>query len=775
MHQGWTNTVITLLLAWLIGGIFCVESAAQALKTSDFAPTLVDDSEVSVIASDSLFLKNSANIKTFEQLKKSPSNRWVKADQDTPFSIEKNWLYSAFQFKNNQSQSWFVSVQSPFVRNIEVYIEVNGILQNHFVTGADLSFNTRPINSRDFVFPVDVEGNSLVEIYAGIQDERFTTIPFIISTQHQYFETEQATQAVLLLLFGAMAMMIFYNIILYFSVGDASYLWYSLSVASMLTVQLAASQFTFQYILPDYPKLNGLLTSVFLWLFHIFSALFCIHALELKRLSIIAFRFFYCLVCMNIILVLLTSATNSKLVNDFGYTLGIVNYLSYFAVGIFAWTRGVSYASYFTIGWSLLCAVRIVVNYQVLFSIYNASITYWVLVGLLWESLFLSIALAVRIRDMQKVEIREKDEFFARISHELRTPINGILGGLELMFPYNHADRKKEVVRCLFQSTYQLYNIVQDVLTFSRYSEQKVELKSDHISLRSFLSELQNDFSLRLKNSGVLYSFSIAKSLPDSVSFDRGCLHTVLTKLLDNSCNYVDNGYIVLYVTEFERQDGKMLVRFSVRDTGTGIHEDELSTIFKEFRQSGSYYTRTHQGLGLGLSTVSECLHRMGSKIKVKSTVGKGSNFYFDIWMDYEEGKPAKTESRRLNNIHLLLVEDNPVNQIIAKKMLESEGATVDIADNGLKGIDKIKESNYDLILMDCAMPVMSGFDAAKEIRHMGHKSLPIVAVTANTMAGDKEKCLAAGMDDYVPKPIDKNSLIVCILETMKKKLQHAG
>jgi len=245
---------------------------------------------------------------------------------------------------------------------------------------------------------------------------------------------------------------------------------------------------------------------------------------------------------------------------------------------------------------------------------------------------------------------------------------------------------------------------------------------------------------------------------------------------LDNACEYTESGYIVLYVTEIRRDEGSVLVRFSVRDTGVGITEDHKKTVFQTFHQAESFFNREHQGLGLGLSTASACLKTMGANINFKSTPGKGSVFYFDLWMPFGEvEQPRRVANGQLSELKILFAEDNPVNQLVTKKMLERQKMQVDLASNGQECIDMVKERQYDMILMDCSMPIVSGFEATQKIRGLGFAELPIIAVTANAMEGDRERCLNAGMNDYIAKPINVDELMATIYRNVKNDLRETG
>ena len=720
-------------------------------------------------------LPNRSLLLTYDQLSRIPNSDWKTVKNAALPSGENFWIYTDINARGITEPKWFLHYENPLASRLEVFIEVNGVLQNYYSSGVGRPFDARPVYNREFLFPIDIPSDAKIRVYMGVGTSRNILTRVRLISQFEFYREQEITAIQLTLLYGALLMMVVYNMILFAMVRDLSYLWYSLSVAAMLIVQVGASGVLFEWLIPAKPVVNSMITTIFLWVFHIFSALFCIQVLELKSLSKSAYNGFLILIFSNLFLVGFSVSINQTWVSGIGYMLGIVNYVSYVAVGIYAWRKGVGYAIYFTVGWFFICAVRIRVNAGILTGTYYFGLSYWVLLALFWEAVLLSIALAVRIKDLQNFEIKEKEEFFTRISHELRTPINGLLGSLELLFPRNNSNRNNELVRCLTQSAYHLYDIVQEILTFSKYSRRGAELKKEVQNFRDFIANVQTNYLQLTVGKGLLSAFSIGRSIPSQLKFDRACLNTVLAKLLENACKYTENGFVVIYVTELDRRNQQVLLRFSVRDTGIGIEADKLANIFQTFQQSETYYHRQYQGLGLGLSTVAECLRIMGSRIQVHSTPGKGSTFYFDLWLPYEEQQVPAVNEFSLSGLRALVVEDNPVNQLITKKLLENAGVKVDIAANGEDGVLQVKQNRYDVVLMDCAMPILNGFEATQKIREMGYYNLPIIAVTANAMEGDKEICLRSGMDDYIAKPVSTRTLLTTISKYIGIKFDKTG
>ncbi|MBX3648782.1 MAG: response regulator [Rhodocyclaceae bacterium] len=371
-------------------------------------------------------------------------------------------------------------------------------------------------------------------------------------------------------------------------------------------------------------------------------------------------------------------------------------------------------------------------------------------------------------REAAEAASRAKSQFLANMSHEIRTPMNGVLGMAELLLDTPLSERQRRYLETLYRSGENLLDIINDVLDFSKIEAGRLELAPVDFPLRAALREVIESFSERASRKGLSLECSVGEDIPDPLHGDAVRLRQVLNNLIGNAIKFTEAGRISVAV---ERAQGDAL-RFSVSDTGIGIDAEDRALIFDAFAQADVSHSRRYGGTGLGLSISRQLIELMGGRLGLESAPGQGSTFWFEVpfapaTRAIVESAPTAT-ARALPRLHghVLLAEDNAVNEVVAGAMLESFGLRVSVAQNGRQALEAVAAQAFDVVLMDCQMPEMDGFEAARRIRRReAEKGVPaaarqtIVAVTANAIEGDRERCLAAGMDDYLSKPFSKADL----------------
>jgi PAS domain S-box-containing protein len=375
---------------------------------------------------------------------------------------------------------------------------------------------------------------------------------------------------------------------------------------------------------------------------------------------------------------------------------------------------------------------------------------------------------------------RAKSEFLANMSHEIRTPMNGVIGMTQLLADTKLTAAQRECVDMIRASGETLLTLINDILDVSKVEAGRLELESLDVDLRTTVSDTVATLGAQAAAKGLALKASVGPDVPSAVRADPTRLRQVLFNLIGNAIKFTSNGEIALDVTLESADDVRALVRFSVRDTGIGIPPDRLDRLFKSFSQVDSSTTRHYGGTGLGLSIVRQLADLMGGSVGVESEVGRGSVFWFTAQFElasedhripnqqWQLARPPEAVARRsFAGAHVLLVEDNTVNQKVAQRYLEKLGVSCDVARNGREGIEAWRKGNYDLILMDCQMPVMDGLEATRAIRleERHGKRVPIVALTANALASDRQACLAAGMDEHLAKPLELARLEACLAQ----------
>jgi signal transduction histidine kinase/CheY-like chemotaxis protein len=391
-----------------------------------------------------------------------------------------------------------------------------------------------------------------------------------------------------------------------------------------------------------------------------------------------------------------------------------------------------------------------------------------------------------------------KTQFLANMSHEIRTPLNGVVGMIELLRLSDPSAAQQRYIDGATQSSQALLRLIDDILDLSKIESGKLELEHEPFHLPSLVHDARATFADQARAKGLTLAVALEPDLNVILLGDAHRLLQIITNLLGNAVKFTGDGGVIIRATIAEDRGTALCIRFAVSDTGIGVPAAKRDTIFDVFSQADSSTTRRYGGTGLGLSIARQLCHLMGGEIGVESTVGKGSTFWFTAVLDKQaevarlppgltrpEAPPRIDDSPRavsaahsefrealsrtgLTSIRILLVEDNPANLRVTQALLEAIGCTVITALNGLEAVSACRESSFDLILMDCQMPEMDGYDAARAIRQLEKfqgRTTPIVALTAHALDGSRELSLAAGMNDHLTKPLTLNVLTDKVVE----------
>jgi PAS domain S-box-containing protein len=379
--------------------------------------------------------------------------------------------------------------------------------------------------------------------------------------------------------------------------------------------------------------------------------------------------------------------------------------------------------------------------------------------------------------EIELEKAKAKDVFLANMSHEIRTPLNAIIGFHELMKKTPLSIEQAGYSEIIGSALKNLNVIINDILDLSKIENGKLFLEKHPFKLEELTKELIQMNLASAKNKNLKMMLNYDGQIPSVLLGDEVRLTQILMNLISNSLKFTQQGEIELRVASQEESNEDVRIRFSVIDTGVGIPESKLNVIFDRFTQAENYTTRVYGGTGLGLSIVKSLVELYNGKLFVKSEVGKGSEFSFEITFPIANSNEVKDNSQDssdlvsvsdLDGIKILLVEDNLHNQILAKTYLEKNNAVVDIAGNGLIALEKIKENPYEIILMDVQMPVMDGVSTTINIKQNLQINIPIIGCSAHSLSSEKNACMHAGMNDYITKPYTEWDLVNAVLRNLR-------
>jgi PAS domain S-box-containing protein len=381
----------------------------------------------------------------------------------------------------------------------------------------------------------------------------------------------------------------------------------------------------------------------------------------------------------------------------------------------------------------------------------------------------------VKAKEAAEAGTKSKSEFLANMSHEIRTPLNGIIGMSQILSKSLVRSKNHEHIDIIIASGQSLLALVNDILDFSKIEAGWLSFESADFDFKKMCREVQHVMNVKAQEKGLSFKVSFSDDIPQYVNGDAYRLKQIWLNLANNAVKFTEKGSVSIENELIESGEDYLVIKTKVIDTGIGIRSDQISKLFNSFEQLDASHTRKYGGTGLGLAISKKLVEMMNGNIGVESEEGVGSVFWFTARLKKAcQEQPLEKESvQKINSVvtkklHVLLAEDNLINQKVATFSLKQMGFTVDIANNGVEAVDKFKHNKHDLILMDVQMPELSGFDATRKIRSIENSSghgirIPIIALTANAMKGDMERCIAAGMDAYLSKPFQQDDLMKLI------------
>ncbi|NRA22976.1 MAG: response regulator [Oleispira sp.] len=706
------------------------------------------------------------------------STYWLK------FSIEDRTL-------DNKTQHWKLETTYPLLDYLDIYIIDENKHIEHIKMGDTYLYNQRPVDHRNFIVPISLHDNEKNEIYVRVMTSSSMQIPVFIWHPDFFFEARSGEQYGLGLYYGMMMVMFFYNFFLWFSIRDSNYLWYIGYLAAFAILQTATSGLGYQYLWPTSPWIESIAPPISIALVGIFGIAFTRRFLHTRQYHLVADNLLRSVLGLSFIVLALSFIADTATVMALAKIV-VVTFLFFILYASVAMLlRGHRQARFFLAAWvSLILGGLFTIGMMLGIFPNTFLMTHASKIGSAIEILLLSFGLADRIKVIEKekriIESRAqkelertnkqlqennrlKDEFLATISHEFRTPLNGILGSLELM-QQNLSNPNLAMAK---GSTNEMLGLVDQVLNYTELQSGNFTINAAAIDLPELLNEISANMNQACSAKGIEFSVNNNPRNPKIIIADKKRLLQAINPILDNAIKFTENGHISLSI-QIKYLDNQYLLLIKIEDTGIGIIESKRNNILDAFTQGDGSFSRQFGGLGIGLSLVKALCSQLNGSIDISSEENYGTLVELSLPIEVPhqilmptprnvdgiENKKIKEQAR------ILIVEDNHINQVVLKSMLQKLNVASYTAEHGGKALSILQQAqadgeNIDLILMDCQMPVMDGFDATRSIRSSGepYANIPIIAVTANALSSDKERCLQCGMNDYLSKPFQLDDI----------------
>jgi len=717
----------------------------------------------------------------------------------TEESLNKGFTYSTYWLKftiadrtlDNKTQSWKLETSYPLLDYLDLYIVNKDKNIEHIKMGDTYLYKQRPVDHRNFIVPISLHDNEQKDIYVRVHTSSSMQIPIFIWHPDYFFESRSGEQYGLGLYYGMMLVMFFYNFFLWFSIRDSNYLWYIGYLAAFAILQATTSGLGYQYLWPNSPWIESIAPPVSIALVGIFGTAFTRQFLHTRQYHVVADNLLKLVLGLSIIVLGLSFIADTATVMALAKIVVVAFLLFILYASVAMLLRGHRQARFFLAAWvSLILGGLFTIGMMLGIFPNTFLMTHASKIGSVIEIILLSFALADRIKVIEKekkvIESRAqkelkrtnqkleennrlKDEFLATISHEFRTPLNGILGSLELV----QQETNNTNIKTAKGSADEMLNLVDQVLSYTELQSGNFMIKSAAINLPELLNKVNNNFKDNCQEKGIDFSIENNPRNPQVIIADKKRLLQALNPILDNALKFTDNGHINLAI-QIKYVSNQYVLSLQVEDSGIGIAENKRDDILEAFTQGDGSFSRKFGGLGIGLSLVKALCTQLGGTIHISSEEGYGTLVELSLPIEVPHQAPRHNETNEPNSepkrikeqARILIVEDNHINQVVLKTMLQRLNLETFTADHGAKALTILKQTqaegkNIDLILMDCQMPIMDGFDATRHIRSSGesYANIPIIAVTANALSSDKERCLQCGMNDYLSKPFQLDDI----------------
>ena len=710
------------------------------------------------------------------------------------FQPQPIWFYVPIT-NHSQQRAWLLEGGRAHMDYLDLFVfSDQGELIESIAHGNALPWSQRPHPSNRMVFPLILEPDARYHLVLRSQALGAIEMPLTLYTPARFQQHEARMQQFSGTYFGAILVMILFNVLLLIAIRDRAYFYYVLYLSSLALYLLSRQGLPFELFWPDSPEINNPLRAISGALSSAFGMLFGMHFLRMPTAHP------WLAWTMRILAVAMSLLVPIALINvQFALKLATAmpGVLVFFGIGaaILRIREGFTPARFFLLSFSpmaLLVLLFVLKTFSLIDS--NWLLDHAIEIGSVMEAWLLSFALAYRFtmlkQDNERIQreatvelehrvaertrelnqaLNARSEFLAVMSHEIRTPLNGILGTVDMLKDSKMDHEQQRKVHIIEQSGNSLLKLINDILDYSHIESGKLRIEEEHFNLPGLIRESIALFENKARINGNSTMLQLPDDLGTLCQGDPSRLRQILVNLISNAVKFTENGDITVRATRSE--ENRDYVTFEVEDTGLGIDAAYLPTLFEHFQQGDASTSRRHGGAGLGLAICRQLVELMGGEIGVRSLRGKGSCFWFRLPLarvspeNQKKNGEAQEPGQPLEAHRLLIVDDNHVNLLVAQGLARKLGHDVETAESGPEAIAVLLNDSrpFDLVLMDCEMPDMDGFETAREILRLQKEGrispMPIVALTAHAVPDKIRACHEAGMVSHIAKPINSEKL----------------
>ena len=704
-------------------------------------------------------------------------------------TLNAGYSHSAFWLKVDLSyqplnpqihRTWLLELAYPPMDNIDLYLaDASGNYRLAERTGDALPFDSRQIKENNYLFELNFSPGQSQTVYLRVASQGSVQAPLTLWSAQAYLEEQPVRIYILGLIYGVLLGMLVYNLFIYLSVRDTSYLYYIFYIASFGLYQLSVNGAAVQYFWPNNPWWANASTPFLIGSAALFGCQFARTFLHTATHSRWLDRALMLLMAVGVLVMVLALTTSYAVSLRLATGLALAFIVTIFTAGVVAWVRGLRVARYFVIAWSAFLLGGLVNTLMVLGYLPNVFLTmYASQIGSAIEVGLLSLALADRInamRDLQARTLQEsgqklaamnqqlahtnqlKDEFLATVTHELRTPMNGVIGSLELIKTLDMSPELELYTQTAEGSAREMMHMVNGILALTELQAGRLGVRPRTFGLNELIQSLSDQYGPSARSKGLQFSYEIARNLPDQWVGDADKIRQCLECLLDNAIKFTRVGGVILRVTGKTAGPGRWALAFNVIDSGIGFVHIEEAELYQNFFQVDGSMTRSYGGLGIGLAICRRLVELLGGRLTHHSQPGQGSQFQLLLELEspLESSQPSEGRSRTPDECVILLVEDSSPGQVVLRGMLLKMGYRVLSVDNGVDAIDILRRERVDAVVLGCPFSQVSGASMGSQLLTLAAcAKLPVLALFDSETEARQARQQVDGITDYLLKPV---------------------